>query len=88
MNDDQKAKLQFIKAFHDNAESRIEFSAGLYNEKREQEALTLCLTYVDSFAQWLCWPSAVSGKNFVNTVSNFGGNLFMGLIHPLQPSNP
>ncbi len=84
MNDDQKAKFEFIKAFHDEAESRIEFLADLHKEKHEQEALTLCLTYVDSFAQWLCWPSSESGKNFVNTVVNFGGNLLMGLIHPLQ----
>ena len=84
MNDDQKAKLKFIKAFHDEAESRIEILAPLHKEKHEQEALTLCLTYVDSFAQWLCWPSSESGKNFVNTVINFGGNLLMGLIHPLQ----
>jgi hypothetical protein len=84
MNDDQKAKLEFIKAFHDEAESRIEFLESLHKEKHEQEALTLCLTYVDSFAQWLCWPSSESGKNFVNTVVNFGDNLLMGLIHPLQ----
>jgi len=84
MNDDQKAKLDFIRAFHEAAESRIEFLADLHKKKHEVEALTLCLTYVDSFAQWLCWPCRESGKNFVNAVVNFGGNLLMGLIHPLQ----
>lgn len=84
MNDEQCAKLEFIKAFHDGAESRIEFLTVLYKDKHEQEALTLCLTYVDSFAQFLSCPSSDSGKNFVNTVVKFGGNLSMGLIHPLQ----
>lgn len=84
MNDDQKAKLEFIKAFHNEAEIRIEFLTRLHKEKHHQEALTLCLTYIDSFAQWLCWPSSASGKNFVNVVVDFGGNSLMGLIHPLQ----
>ena len=84
MNDNQRAKLEFIKAFHDEAENRIEFLKDLYKETHKQEALTLCLTYIDSFAQWLCWPSSESGKNFVNTVVDFGGNLLMSFIHPLQ----
>jgi hypothetical protein len=84
MNDDPKAKHEFIKAFHDDAENRIEFLAWFHKEKHQQEALTLCLTYIDSFAQWLCWPSSASGKNFVNAVVDYGGNSLMGLIHPLQ----
>ena len=84
MDKDEEAKRQFIKAFHDNAEKRIDFLVCLDKEKHRQEALTLCLSYIDSFSQWLCWPSSESGKNFVDAIVNFGGDKLMGLVHPLQ----
>ena len=84
MNMDKEAKRQFIKAFHDNAEKRIDFLVWLDKEKHRQEVLTLCLSYIDSFSQWLYWPSPESGKKFIDTIVNFGGNKLMGLIHPLQ----
>lgn len=84
MDKDKEAKLQFIKAFHDNAEKRINFLEQLDQEKHRQEALTLCLSYIDSFSQWLCWPSSESGKNVVDTIVKFGGDKLMGLVHPLQ----
>jgi hypothetical protein len=83
MDRDIKAKSQFIKAFHDNAEKRIDFLVWLDKEKHRQEALTLCLSYIDSFSQWLCWPSSGSGKNFVDAIVDFGGDPLMGLVHPL-----
>jgi len=84
MDKDKEAKSHFIKSFHDNSEKRIDFLVWLDEEKHRQEALTLCLSYINSFSQWLCWPSLESGKNFVDTIVNFGGNKLMGLIHPLQ----
>lgn len=84
MDRDIEAKSQFIKAFHDDAVKRIDFLVWLDREKHGQEAITLCLIYIDSFSQWLCWPSSASGKNFVDTIVNFGGDQLMGLVHPLQ----
>jgi hypothetical protein len=84
MDKDKEAKRQFIKAFHDHSERRIDFLVWLYKEKHRQEALTLCLSYIDSFSQWLCWPSSESGKNFVDAIVNFGGDKLMGLVYPLQ----
>ncbi|WP_408998169.1 hypothetical protein ACJ77P_10285 [Syntrophus buswellii] len=81
---DKEAKRDFIRAFHDEAERRIEFLLCLEKEKHRHEALTLCLSYIDSFAQWLCWPCSKSGENFVRVVANFGGNPLMGLVNPLQ----
>jgi len=46
--------------------------------------MTLCLTYIDSFAQWLCWPRPASGRNFVDATIQFGGDELMGLVHPLE----
>ena len=80
MDKDKKAKIEFIRAFHDEAERRIVFLLWLDKEKHRYEALTLCLSYIDSFSQWVCWPSSGSGKNFVDAIVNFGGNPLMGLV--------
>jgi hypothetical protein len=84
MDKDKKDKLEFIRAFHDEAENRIDFLILLDKQKHRYEALTLCVCYIDSFSQWLCWPSPGSGRNFVQTIIKFGGNPLMGLVHPLQ----
>ena len=84
MDKDKEAKREFIRAFHDDAERRIDFLVWLNKEKHRYEALTLCLSYIDSFSQWLYWPSSGSGKNFVDAIVKFGGDPLMGLIHPLQ----
>lgn len=84
MDENQKAKRSFITAFFDDAEARIAFLSELAAAGHEREAMTLCLTYIDSFAQWLCWPSTATGRNFVEAVTQFGGDTLMGLAHPLQ----
>lgn len=84
MDKDKEAKREFIRAFHDDAERRIDFLVWLNKEKHRYEALTLCLSYIDSFSQWLYWPSFGSGKNFVDAIVEFGGDPLMGLIHPQQ----
>ena len=84
MHENEKAKREAIKAYHDEAERRIAFLCWLYEEKHRYEALTLCTSYIDSFSQLIRWPSFESGKNFVKTIIDFGGNPLMELIHPLQ----
>jgi hypothetical protein len=84
MDRDQIAKSKFINSFHNNADKRIKFLLQLYSEDHHQEAMTLCLSYIDSFSQWLQWPGTKSGENFVESVVNFGGDSFMPLVHPLQ----
>lgn len=84
MDKNKEAKLKFIKSFHKEADERIDFLVWLNKENHRQEALTLCLSYIDSFSQWLCWPSSESGKNFVQAIVKFGENPLMGLVHPLQ----
>jgi hypothetical protein len=84
MDENQKAKRSFITSFFDDAEARIAFLGELASAGHKREAMTLCLTYIDSFAQWLCWPSTSTGRNFVEAVTQFGGNSLIGLAHPLQ----
>lgn len=80
----ERAKRDFIEAYFDEARQRIAFLGELAHEGHDQEAMTLCLVYIDGFSQRLCWPSTRSGRNFVDTLVQFGGDPEFGLIHPLQ----
>jgi hypothetical protein len=82
--EDQRVKCEVIAAFFDNAEARIAFLSELDRAGHGSEAMTLCLTYIESFSQWLRWPRSETGWNFVEAVIQFGGDEMMGLAHPLQ----
>jgi hypothetical protein len=84
MDKNQQAKRQVITAFFDNVVARIAFLGELVRTDHRSESMTLCLTYIDSFAQWLCWPATSTGRNFVDAVIKFGGEPIMGLAHPLH----
>jgi hypothetical protein len=84
MDKNQQAKREVIATFFDIAEARVAFLSELAQTGHKSEAMTLCLTYIDSFAQWLCWPATSSGRNFVEAVIQFGDEPLMGLAHPLE----
>jgi len=84
MDENERVKADFINSFHSNAEGRLEFLKRLFSDGHREEAMTLCLCYIDSFSQWLEWPSDKSGQNFVKAMVSFGGDSLMGLVHPLQ----
>lgn len=84
MDENQKAKRSVITAYFDDAEARMAFLDELANTGHEPEAMTLCLVYIDRFAQCLCWPRASAGRNFVEALIHFGGDPLMALAHPLQ----
>jgi hypothetical protein len=79
MDKNQQAKREVIATFFDNAEARIAFLSELAQTGHKSEAMTLCLTYLDSFAQWLRWPATSSSRNFVEAVIQFGDEPLMGL---------
>ena len=87
MIENERAKRDLIKAYFDEADQRVAFLVHLARECHGQEAMTLGLTYIDSFAQWLCWPSTQTGRNFVDAVVRFGGDPELGLIHS-KPNGP
>lgn len=84
MNADEIAKREYFHAFHEDAEKKLAFLLQLYDTNHREEAMTLCLTYIDSFSHWLEWPNTQSSQNFVNAVIKFGNDSLMGLVHPLQ----
>jgi hypothetical protein len=84
MEENENGRQIYIQSFHDYAVGRLEFLPRLFADKRREEAMILCLVYIDSFSQWLQWPSDKSGQNFVEAVAKFGGDPLLGLVHPLQ----
>ncbi|MBM4338774.1 MAG: hypothetical protein FJ110_04445 [Deltaproteobacteria bacterium] len=84
MDENERVKAHFINSFHSNADERLAFLPRLFSDRYLEEAMALCLSYIDSFSQWLQWPSDKSGQNFVKAVVSFGGDSSMGLVHPLQ----
>lgn len=84
MDETQRIKREVIASFFDDVDTRVAFLSEIARTGHKPEAMTLCLTYIDSFAQWLCWPATSSGRNFVEAVMQFGGDPLMPLAHPLQ----
>ena len=84
MGENQKAKREAIEGFFDESEARVGFLAELTQAGHEAEAMTLCLTYIDSFSQWLRWPASSTGRNFVEAMVQFSGDSLMALAHPLH----
>lgn len=81
---DNEAKMYFIKAYLDELDAKIERLGAMADAGYKDEALTLCLVYVDGLAQRLSWPSDKSGENFVNCLSSYASDTELGLVHPLR----
>lgn len=81
---DAAAKLEIMNAFFDDALQRVDFLGELDRGGHRAEALTLCLTYIDSFAQWLRYPREGVGQNSVESLCDHEQFAYFSLIHPLQ----
>jgi hypothetical protein len=81
---DAAAKLEVMNGFFDDASQRVDFLSELDRGGHRTEALTLCLTYIDSFAQWLQYPREGVGQNFVESLCAHEQFTYFSLIHPLQ----
>ena len=77
MDENQKVKHSVIAEFFNEAEARVAFLSKLATIGHKEEAITLCLVYIDRFAQFLCWPSKKTGCNFVKALIQFGGDPLM-----------
>jgi hypothetical protein len=84
MDEHQNAKMDLIRAYLDDYVDKLTFLNELTAMGRRDEAMSLCLVYIDRFAQVLCWPGDKMGPNFVNALIQYGGNPIMGLAHPVQ----
>jgi hypothetical protein len=83
MDKNHEAKREF-RAYIDDAKAKVAFLGELAQTGHKDEAMTLCLVYIDRFAQKLFWSSNQSGRNFVNALIQYGGDSFMRLCHPEQ----
>jgi len=81
---DAAAKTEAMSAFFGRALQRVDYLNELQNGGYDTEALTLCLTYIDSFAQWLHYPRKGVGENFVDALSAHEPVPYFSLIHPSQ----
>jgi len=78
------AKLGFIRAYFDEEERKVAALSQLAASGYADEALVLCLVYIDRLTQKLCWPSDKTGSNFVRALADFGEDPELPLIHPKQ----
>jgi hypothetical protein len=79
---DNEAKLEFIRAFFEGLESRVEFLKKLKSSGRKIEATTLCSCYIDGLASALYWPDERNNLNFVRVLKEYGGEEIFSYIHP------
>ena len=78
------AKLGFISAYFDEEGRKVAALTQLAASGYGDEALVLCLVYIERLAQKLCWPSDTAGHNFVRSLAEFGMDPELPLIHPKQ----
>jgi len=78
------AKGAFIGAYFDDLDRKIGALTALAKSGYRDEALILCLVYLDGFAQLLSWPNPKVGANFVSALAQFSGDSQLALVHPKQ----
>jgi hypothetical protein len=71
-----------IQVFFQVWDDKISFLDKLFNSGRQDEAMTLCCTYIDGFARALSGPIGGSHENFVQVLRAHGGNSYLDLIFP------
>lgn len=81
---DATAQNAAITEFFSIANDRVDFIEELINRGRYPEALILCVSYLDAFAQWLYWPRQGVGENFATALADYELEPFLALVHPLQ----
>jgi hypothetical protein len=77
-------EISLIIAYFDDLDRKIDVLSRLAAHGFENEALTLCLVYIDGLAQALCWPDERNGVNYVRALCEYSGDVELGLVHPLQ----
>lgn len=79
---DQKAKMEFIRAFFDDFDKKAGYLEELYNSSHRDEARILCSCYIDSVASALCWPDERTNFNYVKSLEEYSGKEIFSHIHP------
>lgn len=79
---ENETKIDFIKAFFDDIDSKIAYLQELYNVSHREEAQVLCSCYIDGLASAFCWPDERNNFCFVKVLKDYGGNDIFAYIHP------
>lgn len=85
--ENRQAKLDFIKAFFKNLETKIDFLDELHKSRRRDEAKVLCSCYIDALASNLYWPKEQNNFNFVRILKEYSGEDIFSYIHPKMLEN-
>ncbi len=80
--EDLEAKAEFISAFFDHFEDKVDFAASLYEQDRKDEAFILVCAYIEGIATYLMWPSESSRANFCRVLLWHGDEPVLALVHP------
>jgi hypothetical protein len=88
MGENEHGLVFFAPSYFSIEGERLEFLPRLFEDGHSDEAMTLCLVYIDRYAQLLLWSCdksnrRLSGKKFVNALVTFGGDPILALIHPV-----
>ena len=54
-------KLQYIEIWFDDFDDRVQFLVQLWEDGRQDEALTLCCAYIDAIGGFLAHPKGCRG---------------------------
>ena len=79
--ENRQAKLDFMRAFFNDLDNKINFLSELYRDHRD-EAKVLCSCYIDALSVALYWPDERNKFNFVRVLKEYGGEEIFLYIHP------
>jgi hypothetical protein len=80
--EDQTAKMEFIRAFFDDFDKKADYLEELYNSDHRDEARILCSCNIDSLASALYWPDERTNFNYVKCLEEHCGKDIFSHIHP------
>ncbi len=81
-DEDREAKLIFIEAFFEEFERRIERLPKLLADSFKDEALTLCVVYIDHLASGHFGGDQSNNENFSRALRTLSGDSLFAMIHP------
>src|SRR4051812_46272776 len=80
--EDLVAKKEFIQAFFDDLEKRIQFTDTLFAEEHRDEARLLCCVYIEALGNGLEGNTLGGAATFTKVLELYGGEPLLSLIHP------
>ena len=80
-HEETQAKLQFLEAFHNDLDNKVQFLREMYDEGHQDEAVAICCVYIDGIGKYLYWPEERSSFNFVRALREHGNQPHFDRVH-------